>query len=348
MIEYGKMVDRMDTLISCCGQFDSQMISDNVFIHASNSKHLLLRPLDTLLKAGKLIKENKIDVIFCQDPLINGFMAWLLAKRYGVKMVVSVFGNNVFDKYWRREHWYNFIMKYVGMIVLRGADVIQTDGYNNFLILKEKYGEKVFWKPIIPSDIDKYKVESKSIINGKVRIAFVARLAKQKNIAMLVKVIGKIVDKKYPVEVVFTIAGDGPERYRFKQFEKNDNVRLVGSCNREELDVLYKDNDVLILTSYYEGFPRVFMEAAANGLAFVVVNVSGASNVVEEGKNGYIINQDDVDDFVRKLEMLITDEELLKNFSAYTLKNISKKFYSGLSIEIHQKIIDYLRRVYNI
>ncbi|MFA6422448.1 MAG: glycosyltransferase family 4 protein [Candidatus Buchananbacteria bacterium] len=344
MAEYGKMSERFDILISCVGHFDDQQISDGVFLHATNSKNKLFRFIDSLKIGNKLMKENKSDTVFVQDPLINGLIGWLLAKKHKAKLMVSVFGTSVFDKYWQREHWYNIFLKYIGMKVMKDADVIQTDGIGNFEVLKQRYREKVFWKPVVPSDIHEYLVDSKLFLPDKVRLLFVGRLAKQKNIAMLAEVIRIMSVREYPFEAEFTIVGDGPERKWLKGLENFSNIKRVNFCNRQELNDQYKNNDILLMTSFYEGFPRVFMEAAVNGLAFVVTDVSGAKNIIDEGKNGFIIKQKDVEDFVAKTEKLISDRELLGGFSKHTLESFSTKYDYNLSIQRHNQIMDYLKQ----
>ena len=221
---------------------------------------------------------------------------------------------------------------------MNDATLIQTDSFGNFDILEKIYGKKVFWKPIVPSDIDQYVVDKKKFLPGVVRILFVGRMAKQKNVAMLAKVIEAVVDKDYGVKVELSVIGDGPERKKIEALGEHKNLKLIKSYNRQELNDAYKNNDILILTSFYEGLPRVFIESAANGLAFVVTNVSGARNIIDEGKNGFIIEHNNVDDFVSKLEQLISDRGLLEKFSGHTLDNVSKKYYYKLTIEKHKEV----------
>lgn len=339
------MSERFDTLISCLGSFQDQQLSEKLFLYPTNSRNKLARFFDALKLGSKLMREHKLDAVFCQDPIVNGLTGLLLAKKYKARLMVSVFGISVFDRYWQKEHWYNPLLKHVGKIVMKNADVIQADGLGNFEALKEKYGKKVFWKPIVPSDIDDYVAQRKEFLPDSVRLLFVGRLAKQKNIEMLAKVVGTVARRRYPCRTEFTIIGDGPERKRLAGLEGLDNVKLIKNCNRQELNEQYKNNDVLLLTSFYEGFPRVFMEAAANGLVFVVTAVSGAKNIIDEGCNGFIVGHDDVDGFISRVEELVSNRELLESFSKHTLENFSKKYHYGLSISQHKEIISYLEKI---
>lgn len=342
LIEYGNMSERFDTLVSCVGNFTSQSLSDKTFLHGSNSRFYFMRPIDTIRRGATLLREHKADVIFCQDPLLSGFVALLLSKLYDTKLVVSVFGTCVFDKYWRMERWYNPLIASFGAFVLRRADVIQTDGLGNLQLLQARYGQKVFWKPIVPSDIDKYRVSTKNFVSEKTRLLFVGRMAAQKNIKMLASVINNLRKKVDPDLLQILLIGDGPEIRHLEQFRGQAGIEFIANCNRQELDEAYKRSDILIMTSLYEGFPRVFMEAAANGLSFVVTAVSGAENVVAEGKNGFIVQQDDEAGFVESLRILVTDRTKLKNFCGYTLLNFAHKYETNMSLGIHRDILNYL------
>lgn len=345
MIEYSKYVDRFDVLLSCCGNFKKENLSDKCTLNPTNSKYKISRFRDTFLLGKKIIKNNKINVIFSQDPIVNGFTAMILSRIYKTKLVVSLFGTNVFDEYWKKERKINSILKFVGAFVMKRADLIQTDSLGIYNNLKEIYPEKIFYKPIIPSDIKNYFIDKKVFLEDETRILFVGRMVKQKNIKMLSRVIDVISKKKFWCKVKFTIIGDGSEKYLLNNLEKDENIKFINSCNREELKNNYRDNDILILTSYYEGFPRVFMEAAASKLPIVTTNVSGAINIVKDSENGFIVDHDDIENFIFKLEKLINDRKLLMEFSENIIEYFNKNYDYKMTIDRQIAIFKYLENL---
>ncbi|MDD4290517.1 MAG: glycosyltransferase [Patescibacteria group bacterium] len=343
--EYGEFVETLDLLLSCCRNFNTEKISINTTLNPTNSKYKLLRFFDILILGDKLIRQKNIDLIISQDPLINGFCAWLLSKKNKTKLMVSVFGTSVFDKYWRKEKWINIFLVFIGKLVMRSADLIQVDSLGNYEIIKNKYGKKVFYKPIIPSDIESYKTDKKFFLEDQIRILFVGRMAKQKNIKMLRNIIKIINTKSFIYKIKFTIIGSGPEKYLLDGLGGLNNVFFIDTCNREELKNQYKNNDILILTSYYEGFPRVFMEAAINGLPIVTTNVSGAKNAIEDGKSGFIVENNNLNDFVLKLEELINNRNMLVSFSNKILDDFNKNYNYQTTISIQKQIFNYLENI---
>ena len=86
------------------------------------------------------------------------------------------------------------------------------------------------------------------------------------------------------------IAGDGPERPRIEQLANGRNVRLVGSVPPSDIPALLAGARALLLpSSWFEGLPRVVVEAYAAGVPVIASQIGGLAEVVVDGESGLTV-----------------------------------------------------------
>jgi glycosyltransferase involved in cell wall biosynthesis len=271
--------------------------------------------------------------------LLIGLCGFLIAKKVKAKLLTSVYGTNVFDVHWKKERAVNYLLAPLAKTIMRLADAIQTDGLATFRELQKRFGEKVFLKPIIPSNINDFKAEK--ILHEDFNILFVGRLVEQKNLPMLLNVIEKI---KSPAK--WTIIGNGKLKFWLEEEAKRRNLKniiLIPEVSRPEIIEYYQRADLLVLTSYFEGFAKVFMEAAAMGLPIITTQVSGADDVIEDGKSGFIVEQNDVDKMAERIDLLYKNSHDCELFSQRIKDNFWNKFSENSTMEVQKRIFGYLK-----
>lgn len=301
----------------------------------------------SFFKAIQISSKMEMDVVITQDPLLIGLCGLAIAKLKKTKLLVSVYGTNVFDEYWKKERKINHLLAPVARFVFRQADAIQTDGLATFNQLKKLYGQKVFLKPIIPSNINDFKVEK--VAHDGFNILFIGRLVEQKNLPMLLAVIEKISNLELGKKVKWTIIGDGQQRSWFEKEIKNrkltDCLNMYPLVDRIGIIKFYQQADLLVLTSFFEGFAKVFMEAAAIGVPIVSTRVSGVEDVITEGESGFVVEQGGVDEMVERITNLIADEKKLKLFSERIKSDFWERFSEGRTVEVQRGIFEYLEKL---
>ena len=176
------------------------------------------------------------------------------------------------------------------------------------------------WKNIIPEKIkvvycgvntEQYVPVEKKKNEISIRILTIGRLVKQKNYPLLLRICKGLRQKG----LVFTVhlVGEGPERNNLEKiidgYDLKENIFLKGAIRQEEIMGEYKKADIFVLTSICEGLPVVLMEAMAVGIPVVASGITGITELVEDGKTGFILPQE-LEQAVDLIERLITDREL--------------------------------------
>jgi glycosyltransferase involved in cell wall biosynthesis len=95
-------------------------------------------------------------------------------------------------------------------------------------------------------------------------------------------------------------------------------IHYVGTVPYDRLEEAYQYADIFVLTSLSEGMPSVILEAMGCGLPIVASNVGGNNEIVEEGKNGYLVEGDDTDTLAQRLVTLINDEALRQEMGRHS------------------------------
>jgi glycosyltransferase involved in cell wall biosynthesis len=164
------------------------------------------------------------------------------------------------------------------------------------------------------------KIAENKEFGEKLRFLFVGNLSAFKGIVQLIEAI-ELVD--FPDRILeLIIAGDGDllnELVKMSKITRRVPIRLLGAVKREELVHIYSISHINILPSSSEGFPKVIAEGAAFGCIPVVTNVSSIGQYIDDGKNGYLLNDNIVSTIKVKLNQIICDKHL-KSISLSALK----------------------------
>lgn len=304
---------------------------------------------------SQILHGEKIDVIQAQEPICTGVVGLLLKWRYKIPLNICSYGANPFDVYWRKESLFNRLTAPLAAFVLRRADGIQVDGKLNAQRLEQGGipAGRLFYKPMVPSNIEEFMTATVSPLReewtkhgrfGRLLI-FVGRMAKQKNLPFLLKAFQKV-SHEYP-KARFVLIGDGALLPKMKKMALalglKDSLVWIKSIPHKELPSLLKAGDMLILGSFYEGFPRVFMEAAAAGLPIVTTHVSGCDEAIIDGETGYIVPQGDSDGFIKHILNLLAHPEKAKAMGHRGQTLIRRQFldfrsFNNKQVEIWQAL----------
>ena len=186
------------------------------------------------------------------------------------------------------------------------------------------HGDAEQWKQvnpnvsIIPNIVTMNQSDTFSSCEAK-RVIFVGRVDSQKGYQYL-DAIWRIVKKRHP-DWRLDIYGEGAD------LSENQSLIPQGEhvyAHPQTLDILnkYKESSILVLTSVYEPFGLVMPEAMSCGIPVVAFDCPyGPSEIISDGKDGFLVDCYDVEAFANRLCMLIENEALRKQMGMYAAQS---------------------------
>lgn len=171
-----------------------------------------------------------------------------------------------------------------------------------------------------------------------VDILYVGRFEKRKGIDLLLNVIPEIV--KSNKKVRFHLVGnskipDENGKLFYKEFLKQyskaswiKQIKQYGYVSDEQLKDMYAACDIFVAPSRYESFGLIFIEAMASGKPVVGTRVGGIPEIIINGKNGLLFNNEDEAGLREALKTLIDDSALREKMGIESRKLIENKFNS--------------------
>lgn len=256
--------------------------------------------------ARKLVSRVRFDVITSQAPDEVGLIAYRIARRFNIKLQLQVHTDVLSPRYGRASRK-EYLRALLAQFLLPRADCMRvvSERIKRSLVAELRIPEsKIFVLPIFtdleplrdsfpkPEDLTRLKKYA-------FRMIAVGRFVdKEKNFSMLIKMMADFV-KQEPTAVLFLV-GDGPDKanYQKKVVRFGLNKNVVIEPWRNDLASFYKCFDVSLISSNYEGWGLVAMEAMAAGVPLVMTDVGLAGEIVRDGVNGRVVPMGDRDAFL--------------------------------------------------
>jgi glycosyltransferase involved in cell wall biosynthesis len=177
----------------------------------------------------------------------------------------------------------------------------------------------------LPNFIDLTEYEKKTPKNKsdrKIQILNVCRFARWKRIDLCIQMFSKLNNENLELKIVGS--GNTLLEKELKDLCKDLNVAervvFVGEVNPVEISRHFIEADIFLSTTVYEPFGIVFVEAMAAGLPIVATKVGGIPEIVPDGKAGFLIDPNDIDDMAEKLQILIKNPVLRQKFGQFGIK----------------------------
>ena len=172
------------------------------------------------------------------------------------------------------------------------------------------------------------------------RVIAVGRYSDQKGFDMLIKAWGKL-SLKYNDWHLYIFGNE--DRAPYEEMAKTEKCQDTCHCMPVTDDIAseYGKSSIFVMSSRYEGMPLALIEAMSSGLACVSFNCpNGPSDIINDGIDGFLAKNGDIDDLATKIEYLICNESLRCQIGIRAKQDIER--YSPDAI-MQQNILLYNR-----
>jgi len=178
-----------------------------------------------------------------------------------------------------------------------------------------------------PSTLDRQAIrEELGIPLQAIVIGNIGRFSQQKNPLDWVRVAG-ILGREFP-KVHFLLVGDGPMRSQVERllFQEGIFDRTILPGLRRDVGRLLSAMDLFLLTSLWEGLPRVVPQAMVMTLPVVANHIDGISEIVQDGETGFLCTPRDTTTMAERCKGLIKDPFLRNEMGQKGRRYVIKEF----------------------
>lgn len=303
------------TIISCIGgeksyfKLDSRIKLDRLYKSCSGLKF----NLTAAYKLRKKIKKYDFDYIIDIDT-IHSFFSIPATIGLRTKVISWEHFNYYSDLGVKRRRWGRVLAaKYADRII-----TLTNEDREAFLEnLRVKAKIDYIYNPT------PYPNEKRNECSSKIAIS-IGRLTTQKGFDKLLD-IWKQIEKKDNDWLLYII-GSGEDREKLlKQKENLKLERVVFVENTKNIKEYYEKASIYLMTSRFEGLPMTLIEAQSFGLPIISYDIkTGPKDVISDNQDGYLIEDDNQEQFVEKFLELANNRDKIDEFSKETYVNSNR------------------------
>lgn len=288
------------------------------------------------------------DAILLGDGVM-GLVGYILKFVYPHKAVLSVvhgldltYTSNIYQAWWIKT-----FLPHLDRLIAVGNETIRVGIERNipqdkFFFIPNGVDTEKHFHTYTKQDLEKVLEES---LGNKQVLLTSGRLVKRKGVAWFIRT----VLPQLPTNILYVVAGDGPDKESIKmairETSASSRVHLLGFVTDDVRDVLMNTCDLFIqpnirVTGDMEGFGISVIEAASCGLTVITSALEGLQDAIKEGKNGFLVEPENAQAYIAKINLLLSDEGKLKAFGIKARQYVVHHFHWEVIAKRYLEIIE--------
>ena len=334
---------------------------DEVWISRVPARNIFFDPEDKLMKYGEVfallpaLESKKFDLVHIHTPFIAHFAGLKIAQKLGLPVLETY--HTFFEDYlhhylpWIPTGMAKNLARMISKKQCNQLDAIIAPSQPMLDVLRN-YGVTV------PAEVIATGLQASSFVEAdgnqfrdkyqiplsKQMLLYVGRVAHEKNIGFLLKVVRRL-SVQQP-EILLVITGEGPAEHSLHQHVQalgiEKNVQFIGYLDRNtELNACYKAADIFVFASKSETQGLVILEAMAQGTPVVAIAELGTASILIEGQGAHI-SREDATEFAGKINDLLGNEIARKILGdmgkSYALKHWSASAKADQMLNFYREL----------
>lgn len=346
-------MDNIEMHVITLGKKNGDFKKNNVNVHVVSDSCLyvpFLFPITIWSMISKLISIRP-DVVHGGGVLPYTTVAALVRNKY--PSLLSMFSISAKDIAFDRRNILKILGKFLFVIPNERYVISKT----RHIIVQSKFTEGLVKKwtnsniYIVPEGIESQRIQqvgSHEPSIDKCDIFIAVSLRWWKGLDVLIKSIPTVLEQVPDLKVY--IAGSGPQENELKelvdQLHLNKYIKFLGFIYNEEIiNNYYRNSKIVVAPSRWDVEPFAPLDAAVFGRPSIVSEMCNSS-LVEDGRTGFVIRSEDIEDLASKITVLLCDDRLRATMGEaardkvkeYDWKNIASR-----TVEIYKKVIEESR-----
>jgi len=312
---------------------EMQQAAHGLMLHPTRSLSKLHMVFDAVRIGLSIVRptlKQQKWVITSQDPFEAGFAGYVIAKLTGLPLNIQEHGDFFSSTFWRRSFVLNRVRSLAGRFLLRRADAVRvvSQRIKRTMISLGVPESRILFLPVRSDSLQEQSANMNDLHatypNASVIVLSIGRLVVQKNIPLTLKTFA-VLYRKDP-RALLLIVGSGDQLPHLRQLASSLQIDqavifLPWTDNPQDL---IRTADILALSSDWEGWGRVLVEAMALGTPAVATDVGCANEIFKDGVHGFVVNIRDDEAFAQKLIALAEDKEMRERFGRQGMHDAQK------------------------